>query len=408
MPENLTTHTLSVPTTLQRSAVEPMTNRQRALAVLRYQPYDRLPLVHFGFWANDTLEQWAAEGHLSKSEIKGWRDGNAVDTAVAGKLGFDFNWNTLFSPAHWMQPGFESKVVETFPDGTQHVLNSNGVIIMRRPDAGSIPAEVDHKLKDRASWEKDFKWRFQFSEERVTKAMVNTGTEFLPFDQGGLAFLQTHERDFLYGLKCGSLYGNIRNVLGLTGSCYLQSDDEELFDEILETVADLCYRTTEFTLKAGARFDFAHYWEDICFRNGPLISPPVFEEKVGPHYKRLTKLLNGYGIDIISLDSDGKIDSLIPTWLENGVNTMFPIEVGTWDASIGPWREKYGRALLGVGGMNKNVFAQDRAAVNAEVERLKPLVDLGGYLPCPDHRIAPDAKFELVQYYCERMRAVFG
>jgi len=29
---------------------------------------------------------------------------------------------------------------------------------------------------------------------------------------------------------------------------------------------------------------------------------------------------------------------------------------------------------------------------------------LGGYIPCPDHRIAPDAKFEVVQYYCEKMQ----
>ena len=117
----------------------------------------------------------------------------------------------------------------------------------------------------------------------------------------------------------------------------------------------------------------------------------------------LTELVKGYGIDIVSVDCDGMIDKLIPVWLENGVNTMFPIEVGTWGASIAPWREKYGRELRGVGGMNKNVFARDKAAVKAEVERLKPLMDLGGYIPCPDHRIAPDAKFELVQYYCELM-----
>ena len=100
----------------------------------------------------------------------------------------------------------------------------------------------------------------------------------------------------------------------------------------------------------------------------------------------------------------GKIDKLVPVWLENGVNTMFPIEVGTWNASIQPWREKYGKDLFGVGGMDKRVFAHDRAAVDAEIQRLKKLVDLGGYIPCPDHRIAPDAKFELVQYYCELMQ----
>ena len=49
----------------------------------------------------------------------------------------------------------------------------------------------------------------------------------------------------------------------------------------------------------------------------------------------------------------------------------------------------------------------DKAAVDAEIERLKPLIDLGGYIPCPDHRIAPDAKFELVAYYCEQFRKAF-
>ncbi len=37
-----------------------MTNRERAKAVLRYQEYDRLPVVHFGYWG-ETLQKWAAE-----------------------------------------------------------------------------------------------------------------------------------------------------------------------------------------------------------------------------------------------------------------------------------------------------------------------------------------------------------
>ena len=124
---------------------------------------------------------------------------------------------------------------------------------------------------------------------------------------------------------------------------------------------------------------------------------------MGPHYKKITNLLHSYGVNIVSVDCDGMIDALLPTWLNNGVNTMFPIEVGTWNANIRPWREKYGRELRGVGGMNKTVFARDYKAVDEEIERLKPLIALGGYIPCPDHRIAPDAKFENVQYYCEKM-----
>jgi uroporphyrinogen decarboxylase len=83
------------------------------------------------------------------------------------------------------------------------------------------------------------------------------------------------------------------------------------------------------------------------------------------------------------------------------------MEVGTWRASIAPWRERYGRSLLGVGGMEKSVFSRGRAAVDAEIERLKPLVDLGGYIPCPDHRLPPDAEWDTVAYYCERFRQEF-
>jgi uroporphyrinogen decarboxylase len=159
--------------------------------------------------------------------------------------------------------------------------------------------------------------------------------------------------------------------------------------------------------KMGIKFDYIHFWEDICFKNGPLINPAVFAEKVGPYYKRITDLGKEYGVHVFSVDCDGLIDHLMPTWLNNGVNTMFPIEVGTWNASIGPWRELYGDGVLGVGGMDKRVFAYGRKEIDAEVERLKPLVALGGYIPCPDHRIAPDANWDTVRYYCESMRDTF-
>ena len=374
-------------------SITDMTHRDRTLALLRYQPYDRLPIVHFGYWT-ETLVKWQEQGHLTQEEVSNFSDGSPMDFVISGRLGFDFNWQQMYMPHGGLNPPMESKVVEEFPDGSRHILNGNGVIFLEKPNAGSIPAEIDHLLKDRESWETHFKSRYQWSADRV--------------DLPHIAELMQKPREAPLGLFCGSLFGSIRDVLGVEGVSYLYVDDEPLFREIIATVADLCYRNTELALSTGAQFDFAHFWEDICFKNGPLVSPSVFRECVGPHYKRLTDLVNSKGIDIVSLDCDGWIDALIPTWFENGVNTMFPIEVGTWDASILPWREKFGQGLRGVGGMNKTVFSKDRAAVDAEIERLKPLVALGGYIPCPDHRIAPDAEWDLVKYYCERMRETFA
>jgi uroporphyrinogen decarboxylase len=384
-----------------------MTNRERVLAVLRYQPYDRLPIVHFGFW-RETLHKWAAEGHITADLAEAWGDSNPADAEISARLGFDGDYYSTFRTNSFLQPGFQGEVVAEFSDGSQHFRNYLGVVELRKPGAGSIPAEVDHLLKDRASWEEHYKPRLQFTPDRVTNAPVRIGDRMVPWSDGGLDFLRTGERDFLYGLNCGSLFGKVRNIAGVEGATLLYALDEPLFTEIIDTVGELCYACAKYTLEAGARFDFAHFWEDICFKSGPLIIPSVFEEKVGPHYARITALARDYGLDIASVDCDGKIDALIPGWLHNGVNTMFPIEVGTWDASIAPWREQYGRELRGVGGMNKVAFTRDRAAVDAEVERLKPLVDLGGYLPCPDHRIAPDSAWDLVRYYCDRMHATFG
>lgn len=375
-----------------------MTNRERAKAILHYEKVDRVPVVAFGYWV-ETLEKWQQEGYVTEEEVKGYAaqgDNSPADKSIMAKLGFDFNWNACVGGNNGLMPQFERKVLETSPDGSQVIRDETGLIVRVKKDIVSIPAEIGTTLTDREAWEELYLPKLQYSESRINMEYLKKIKE------------QDATRDIPLGLHCGSLYGNVRNMMGVEELSYMAADDEDLYREIINTNAELSYKVVKKVLEAGIDFDYAHYWEDICFKNGPLVRPEVFAEVVGPHYKKTTKLLNEHGIDIVSLDCDGWIDKLVPIWLENGVNTMFPIEVGTWNASIAPWREQYGKKLRGVGGMDKRVFAHDKAAVDAEIERLKPLVELGGYIPCPDHRIAPDAKFELVQYYCEQFRKVFG
>ncbi len=373
-----------------------MTNRERVNAILHYQPYDRMPIVHFGYW-RETLEKWAEEGHLSQAEARYWGDGNEVDKIIAEKLGFDMGWSSSVGIGAGLRPGFPREVVRELGSGLRHVRNSDGVVELEKEGVASIQQEIEHLLVDRTSWEEHYRPRLQYDPARVPQEKI-------------LRLREVWERgerpENPCGISVGSLFGVIRNWLGVVGTSYLLADDEELYTEIIDTVGGLAYKTLEETLKRSlpGMFDYAHYWEDICFRSGPLVIPAVFEEKVGQHYKRMTDLLRAYGTDIVSLDCDGCIDALLPIWLKNGVNTMFPIEVGVWDASIAPWRAQYGPELRGVGGMNKTVFSRDFDAVDAEIARMKELVKLGGFIPCPDHRIAPDAKWENVLYYTRRMR----
>jgi uroporphyrinogen decarboxylase len=302
----------------------------------------------------------------------------------------------MYHPNRSLMPRFEHKILEVYPDGRRKMRNGDGLIEICREGVVTIPETVGTTFAGRESWEADYKWRLQPSEKRQDFEALDA----LIAKQNGFSARPIQ-------VELGSLIGIVRDMLGVEELSYLYADDEDLYREIIDTVGTIQYDNVKTILERGLRPDVGHFWEDICYKNGPLVTPSVFYEVVGPHYKRITDLLRSYGCDIVSLDCDGLIDYLIPTWIENGVNTMFPMEVGTWNASIAPWREKYGKEIRGVGGMNKNVFAADYAAVDREIERLRPLVELGGYIPCPDHRIPLGAKWENIQYYCEQFRKMF-
>jgi Uroporphyrinogen-III decarboxylase len=369
------------------------TDRERVKAILHYENYDRIPLVHFGCW-DELYGIWLEQGKMTRADYDDYRSGRRD---MFRELGFDFEWGAQIGVCGLLVPGFEYKELERDAEGNVTYINGNGLIEQRRDGAISIPKTIGTLLDGREAWESLYKPKLTPGEHRYDRA------GYRAFAEG---FNKTSDKPV--GIHAGSFYGSIRDMLGVEALSYLSADDEELYAELIEMVGTLNYNGVKAMLDEGVRPDFAHMWEDICFKNGPLVNPAMFDKYVGPQYKRITDLLKEYGCDIVSLDCDGCIDKLVPIWLENGVNTMFPIEVGTWEASIEPWREKYGSKLRGVGGMNKLVLALDYAAIDREIERLRRLADLGGYIPCPDHRLPPETKWENVQYYCDRYKKVFG
>ncbi len=370
-----------------------MTNRERAINILHYLPVDRFPAVHFGYWPELLLE-WAEQGKISAELARSWGDGNAADRELDRIIGWDFNWLNTVGPRLGLSPGFEYKVLQEFPDGSRRTLNGAGLIQREKPGRTSIPSEDDYLLKDREAFETLYKPKMQYFPERVDIEYFKS-------------FNDTRPKDIPVGLHLGSVLGDIRSMVSVVGMSYLIYDeDEELFADIVDCYAEMQYKCAEAVLATGARFDFAHFWEDICFKNGPLVSPEIFESLCAKHYKKRCDLCRRYGIDVISLDCDGVTEKLLPIWFENGVNTMFPIEIGVWGDQFEPARAKYGRGMLGVGGMDKTAFRRDKAAVDAEIERLKRLSAQGGFIPCPDHRLMPGSKFELVQHYAEEIKKI--
>jgi uroporphyrinogen decarboxylase len=149
-------------------------------------------------------------------------------------------------------------------------------------------------------------------------------------------------------------------------------------------------------------------WEDMAYRAGPLISPRHFKQFLVPHYRRIADLLHKHGVDVIWLDCDGDISTLIPLWLDAGINCMFPMEVGAWGADPVRYRRQYGKALLMMGGFDKHILQRDKNAILQEVHRLAPLVEEGGYIGFCDHRVPPDVPLENYIFFLESIRDVWA
>ena len=381
-------------------------NRERLSAILHFKPYDRIPVMHFGFWP-ETLEKWVSQGYLSDEEMHPVRnrglnsmDGSEGELLISKKLGFDDNFLVYTGQkGSWsnvpLYPQFEEKIVQNLDESHFIKLNRDGVYVKGRAGATSIEEEIDHSVKDRETWAEHYMPRLAWTDERFDMGAIN-------------ALIKTNEiRERHTCIYCGSLFGKLRNYWGIVEISYLQADDPNLFAECIDNIAETCFWITKKTLETGVKVDFAHFWEDICYNHGPLIQPDVFRDNVGKHYRRISDVCAKFGIDIISVDCDGYIDDLVPVWLDNGVNTMFPVEYGAWEYDFSSMRKKFGRELRGVGNINKNVLSKNQKAIDSEVERAKRLVDLGGFIPCLDHRIAPDAEWDLVRYYCDAMKKAF-
>lgn len=365
------------------ASVARMTDRERFVAHMHYQPVDRCPLWDFG----------ALDWTRAKWEEQGLPPGANLEAL----FGLDRQW--VSCDAHiGIYPPFERTVVEDRGD-RELVRDEDGVLLLRFKNSMSIPHYAQFPIQDRSDWE-TFKRRL----DPNTPGRIPDDWE---------ARCQAHiGRDYPLLISAGSLYGWPRNWMGVETLSTQLFRDRLLFPEMTETLAQLTITVLSEALerarRVGLTFDAATMWEDMCFRDGPLMSPKMVREYMAPHYRAITKLLADYGVDTVILDSDGCIDRLIDVWLDSGVNCHFPIEVGTWQADPVKLRQRFGRRLLMMGGFDKRILTQGPAAIDAEIDRLAPLAAEGGFIPFCDHRVPPDVPLSDYLHYLDRAKQVWG
>lgn len=358
-----------------------MTDRERFNAQMHYQEVDRCFNMEFGYW-NENFKEWPL---FYENSIKNNREADIF---------FNFDKIAVIGGKSWVFPPMPIRIIEE-KETTRIVTDALGLITEVPKDGhDTIPHYIGATIKTPDDWKKAKEEHFN----------VNHPGRILDIES--LKAQHPNDRDYPLGIDCGSMIGRVRDTLSFEGFCYSIYDYPEMIEDMVETSCQLVEHALK-QLLPHFDFDYATGWEDICFKNGPIVSLPVFEKVVVPRYKRIGKMLKEYGIDLWYTDCDGDVRLLLPGFLESGINCLFPFEVNGC-AHPAELLDEYGKELRIMGGIDKIQLGKGKEAIKAYLETVVRLVDRGGYIPFCDHRCPPNVDPDDYLYYLDLKEEMFG
>jgi len=364
----------------------------RYYRVFTYQDVDRVPDIEFGYWPQ-TLRRWLAEGmplEMAPEETQ------QMFSAKANEFfGFEYEGHGL-GPRLGMDPPFEEEVIQRKQESVV-MRTADGILAERYlndSDRSSIPHFLEFPVKGPEDWQ-GMKQRYRLDDP----------TRQIPAEDVAAARAAAKAGKMI-SAHCTGFYGQLRHWMGFENLSLAFYDYPDMVHDMVEHWAELCARQIE-RLPPDLPIDQVAWWEDMASRNGPFVSPGMFREFLQPGYHRVMTAAGKHGCVLGVVDCDGNPHDIVGNWLEEGVNIMFPVEVA---AGCDPfaWRREFGKELRMRGAVAKAPLVRGGRAIDAELERLRPMLDQGGFIPHLDHLVPPDISYDNYRYYLDKKRKMIG
>ncbi len=332
---------------------EKMTASERFHALMRFESFDRMPVIEWALWWDKTLRRWHSEKLPS----------SLTDTyEICEHFGLDLykqKWINHFIP------GMEADI-----HGGKGMFESNDpemeYATLRRK---ILPLE--NRGLSRADKE-------LFSKRQREKELGNTVIWF------------TIEGFFWFP----------RSLFGIENHLLAFYDYPELMHRINSDLADWHIRVIE-SICRFCKPDFMTFAEDMSYNLGMMISEDLFNGFILPYYRKVIPCLKAYGI-IPFIDSDGDIADGLPWFRNAGIEGVLPLErqAGT---DLNTIRKTHPNTLF-IGHYDKRVMNRGTKAMEEEFERLVPQVKHGGYIVSVDHQTPPEVSYNQYKDYIRLLK----
>lgn len=359
-----------------------MNDLQRFLAVCKGEKPDYIPTFGLmgaqgvaGGAMHEVYEALLATG-MPDIGYKCGFDAAQDDVAIWQRFwGTDTATTTDFFAADGFGPGIKSET--TIRDGFEYIEYETGALTRQFVDNDSkymMPEYLKFHVTDRASFER-YKALTSpsnpWSQDRIAKAAEKYQNRTRP----------------LYIMMMGT-WGHVRTeLLGPELACTLLYDDPDLCRDIFDWLAWL-NRAFVLPMIEAVKPDIVLISEDMCYKNGLLISPEHFNKYCAPIYAEAGESIKKAGVSVFALDCDGFVEPLLPLVVHHGINAIYPWEIKAGN-DLYRVRQNYPELII-FGGLEKECLnCGNEAMIRPEIESKLDLLKGGRYFPNIDHGMQP-------------------
>ena len=132
------------------------------------------------------------------------------------------------------------------------------------------------------------------------------------------------------------------------------------------------------------------------------MSPAMYRELIQPYHKKTIDFAKSMQLPVI-MHSCGFVEPLLPGMIEAGIDCLQAIEVKA-GMDLLRIHKNFGERIALMGGIDvRALYANDKAAVDRELESKLPIVKQGyGYVLHSDHSIPKTVEYDSLNYYIEK------
>jgi len=350
-----------------------MTGIERIGNICQRRPVDRIGLYEH-FWS-DTHQAWTKQGHIGEDEL------------FTDHFGFDMEESWAFNVIADLD--FEEEVLEETEE-TVLTRNGNGAVFRRHKQHDATPEHVAFSVTDRTGWLDQIKPKLTPDRRRINFEGYREAKERAR--KAGLFFVWS-------GVN---VFEIMKDVCGHEHMLVGMALDPDWVRDMANTYARLTVELQEILFAEEGYPDGIWYYEDMGFKQRPFMSPQMYREIVFPAHKYSMDYAKSQNLPVI-VHSCGYVEPLIPGMIEAGVDCLQVIEIKA-GMDLLKLHKEFGDRLSFMGGIDVRVlYTNDRAQIDAELEKKIPAVMQGfGYALHSDHSIPNTVDYQTYRYFIDK------